>query len=155
MSPDYFTILCLLAAVALVAVVGPLLAIGLYMELGRVNEKLKAADVLLDAIVDQTDSKREEKAVALGKQLKAAFPEIADGVDNRGFGMSVYDAHKVFRKAASAYGTPGSRSWTKKANAKAAVLAESVGGFYGHSIISRIPSGEWKKRLTGFIQTGA
>jgi hypothetical protein len=155
MSPDYFTVLCLLAAVGLVAIVGPLLAIGLYLELGRVNDKLKAVDVLLDAILDQTDSKKEEKVTALGKQLRAAFPEIADGVDNRGFGLSVYNAHKVFRKAASAYGSPGSNSWSKKANAKATGLVDAVHDFYGHSIIKRVPSGEWKKRVAVFIKAGA
>jgi hypothetical protein len=155
MSYEYITVLCLLAAVGLLAVVGPLLAIGLYVELGRVSDKLKAVDVLLDTILDQTDSKKEEKVTALGKQLKTAFPEIADGVDNRGFGLSVYNAHKVFRKAATAYGSPGSNSWSKKANAKAASLADAVNDFYGHSIITRIPSGEWKRRLAGFIKAGA
>jgi hypothetical protein len=155
MSPDYFTVLCLLAAVGLVAIVGPLLAIGLYLELGRVNDRLKTMDALVDVLLEQTDLKKEEKATALGKRLRTAFPEIADGVDNRGFGLSVYNAHKVFRKAASVYGAPGSKSWTKKADAEAAVLADTVNDFYGHSIISRIPSADWKKRLSVFIKAGA
>jgi hypothetical protein len=155
MSTDYYTVLWLLAAVGLVAVVGPLLAIGLYVELGRVSDKLKTVDALVDVILEQTDSKKEEKAAALGKRLRAAFPEIADGVDNRGFGLSVYNAHKIFRRAATTYGTPGSRSWSKKADAKAAVLAGTVNDFYGHSIIGRIPSAEWKKRLAAYIKAGA
>jgi hypothetical protein len=155
MSSDLFTVYWLLVAVALVAVVGPLLAIGLYIELGRLNDKLKVVDVLLDTIQDQTDSKKEEKVNALAKQLRQAFPEIADGVDNRGFGLSVYNAHKVFRKVASAYGSPGSNSWSKKANAELSILADTVNDFYGHSIIARIPNGEWKKRLAIFIKAGA
>jgi hypothetical protein len=155
MSIDYISLICVLAAVALVAVLGPLVAIGLYAKLDSMNDKIKAMDDLLDTIQEQTDLKKEEKVTALGKQLRKAFPEIADAVDNRGFGLSVYTAHKAYRKAVNYYGTPGSKSWTKKADAKLASLAGAVNDFYGHSVLTRIPGAEWKKRVAVFIKAGA
>jgi hypothetical protein len=155
MLSDFLTVPYLFAVVGLLAVIGLLVAIGLYVKLARVNGKLKAIDDLLDIIHDQTDLKREEKISALAKQLKKAFPEIADGIDNTGFGESVYNAHKVYRKAVSYYGSPGSNSWSRKANAKSNTLADTVNGFYGYSLIKRIPNSEWKKRVATFIRIGA
>lgn len=155
MSPELLPVIYGLAGVGLLAVIGLLIAVGLYAKLGGVNARLKALDDQLDRIQDQTDSKKEEKINALAKQLRHAFPEIADGVDNRGFGLSVYNAHKAYRKAINYFGSPGSSSWSKKANAELSVLADTVNDFDGHSVITRIPNGEWKKRLAVFIKTGA
>lgn len=135
-----------LAVVGLLALIGLLAVIGLHSKLGRVNAALKAIDDLLDTIQDQTDSKKEEKLSVLAQRLRKAFPEIADGVDNRGFGLRVYNAHRIYRKALSYSGA-------RKADAEAAVLADAVNGFDGHSIISRIPAGEWKRRVAAFIKT--